>query len=73
MLMKVALIPTCINPSDGPKEELKFLGKSQGNAMLVRVLSLPNVAQKYSLLFVLKALVIQTFLIFGSKPAWSPL
>ncbi len=29
MLMKAALILTCINPSAGPKEELKFLVKSQ--------------------------------------------
>ena len=73
MLMKAALILTCINPSDGPKEELKFLVKSQGNGMLVRVLSLPNVVQKYSLRFVLRALVIQTFLTFGSNPAWCQL
>ena len=72
MLMKAALILTCINPSAGPKEELKFLGKSQGNGMLVRVLSQPYVVQKYSLPFVLKALVMQIFLIFGSKPAWRP-
>ena len=37
--MKAALILTYINPSAGPKEELKFLVKSQGNGMLVRVLS----------------------------------
>ena len=70
--MKAALILTYINPSAGPKEELKFLGKSQGNGMLVRVLSQLYVVQKYSLPFVLKALVMQIFLIFGSKPAWRP-
>lgn len=71
MLMKVGLIPMYISPSDGPKEELKFLVKSLENAMLVRVLSPLNVVQQYSLPFVSQALVILIFLTFGLKPIWS--
>lgn len=70
MQMKVVSIPICIDPLGGPNVGNWSMAKSQGNDMQEKVLQLLNASQKFLLPFAIKALAIQTFLIFGLRTFW---